>query len=488
MNHPRIIQGGMGIGVSGWRLSKAVAQLGQLGVVSGTSLDVLLCRRLQDGDPGGHYRRALAHFPVPEAADKLLKDYFLPKGRPQGHAYKPVPMLLPDSGPSIQMLTVLGNFAEIYLAREGHGGLVGLNLLEKIQLPHISALYGAMLAGVDYVIMGAGIPRQIPAILDKLANHEAVQYRLNVDGARDGETFAIHLDPRELTGRTLAALKRPNFLPIISSATLAVALARKATGRIDGFVVEGPLAGGHNAPPRAAGCLNERGEPIYGEADKPDWERIRGLGLPFWIAGSFADREKLHEALSLGAAGIQVGTAFAFCEESGIEESTKTRVLELVRDQDLDVFTDPLASPTGFPFKVASVPGTMSEEEVYAERERVCDIGLLRQFYRKDNGAAGTRCPAEPLDHYVAKGGRPEDTVGRKCICNGLLAGVGSKQRRESGYTEVPIITAGDDLVNLWRFLKPGRLSYSARDVIESLLGGADPEPEVPGLGLSSAV
>ena len=30
-------------------------------------------------------------------------------------------------------------------------------------------LYGAMLAGVDYVLMGAGIPRTIPGILDSLA-------------------------------------------------------------------------------------------------------------------------------------------------------------------------------------------------------------------------------------------------------------------------------------------------------------------------------
>jgi len=58
MNEPRtaaeppwLIQGGMGVGVSGWRLARAVARTGQLGVVSGTALDTLLIRVLQSGDP-----------------------------------------------------------------------------------------------------------------------------------------------------------------------------------------------------------------------------------------------------------------------------------------------------------------------------------------------------------------------------------------------------------------------------------------------------
>jgi len=62
---PRLIQGGMGVGVSSWRLARAVASRGHLGVVSGTAIDAVFVRRLQDGDPGGHLRRAMARFPVP---------------------------------------------------------------------------------------------------------------------------------------------------------------------------------------------------------------------------------------------------------------------------------------------------------------------------------------------------------------------------------------------------------------------------------------
>ncbi len=51
---PRLIQGGMGVGVSGWELARKVSMHGQLGVVSGTALDTILVRRLGKGDFGAH--------------------------------------------------------------------------------------------------------------------------------------------------------------------------------------------------------------------------------------------------------------------------------------------------------------------------------------------------------------------------------------------------------------------------------------------------
>ena len=77
---PAIIQGGMGAGVSDWRLARAVSAQGQLGVVSGTALDVILARRLQSGDPGGHMRRGLDRFPVPAIAKRIWHRYYVPGG------------------------------------------------------------------------------------------------------------------------------------------------------------------------------------------------------------------------------------------------------------------------------------------------------------------------------------------------------------------------------------------------------------------------
>jgi NAD(P)H-dependent flavin oxidoreductase YrpB (nitropropane dioxygenase family) len=79
---PMIIQGGMGIGVSGWRLARAVSLRGQLGVVSATAIDSVFVRRLQDGDPGGDLRRAMDHFPLPGIAAAALRRYYREGGRP----------------------------------------------------------------------------------------------------------------------------------------------------------------------------------------------------------------------------------------------------------------------------------------------------------------------------------------------------------------------------------------------------------------------
>lgn len=460
----------MGAGVSNWRLARSVARCGQLGVVSGTALDVILARRLQQGDSDGELRRACARFPVPEIADRVVKRY-LARGKPlESQPYLPVPM--PAQNPSVvlQELTVLANFVEVLLAKEGHAGPVGINYLEKIQLPTLPSLYGAMLAGVDYVLMGAGIPMAIPGILDQLARGEPVRLKLEVEGAAPGEEFHSHFNPAGLCG-TPPPLQRPRFLAIVASHVLAQALARKASGRVDGFIVEGPSAGGHNAPPRGPAELNPRGEPVYGPRDVPDLEKFRALGLPFWLAGSYATPARLAEALAGGAAGIQVGTAFAFCEESGIDSTLKAQVLEAAARGRLDVFTDPVASPTGFPFKVVQLDGTLSDPTICSRRQRRCDLGFLRRAYRKADGTLGHRCPGEPEDQFIAKGGQLSETRGRKCICNGLLATIGLGQVQPDGHREAPLVTAGDDVKAISRFLGQGRTTYTAAEVIRYLTG-----------------
>ncbi|MEI7798807.1 MAG: nitronate monooxygenase [Opitutaceae bacterium] len=469
MANPIIIQGGMGVAVSGWRLAKAVAQAGQLGVVSGTALASVFVRQLQQGDPAGHLARAIAQFPLPALAARVWQQYYIPGGKVATAPFKlsPLPALHPGS--ALTELTVLANFTEVFLAKEGHSGRVGINFLEKIQMPTLASVYGAMLAQVDYILMGAGIPRSIPGVLDHFARGEPAELKIEILGAALEDDCLSHFDPRTLFEGPAPALPRPQFLAIISSATLALTLARKSNGRVDGFIVEGAVAGGHNAPPRGALQLSPQGEPIYGPRDIPELAKIREIGLPFWLAGAYAQPEKLAAAQELGAAGVQLGTVFAFCEESGVAHQLKNQILQLCRSEPLRVFTDPLASPTGFPFKVLQLLGTLSEEAHYFARKRICDLGYLRQPFRKPDGAIGYRCAGEPADDYVQKGGKREDTIGRKCLCNGLMATVGLGQERAGG-TEDPIITAGDDVANLARFLPANRDSYGAAEVIRWLL------------------
>ena len=471
----KIIQGGMGVAVSNWTLAKTVAQLGQIGVVSGTGLAVVVARRLQLGDAGGHVRRAMSRFPVPGVAERVLHRYFVEGGKADAAPFKLTTVPRIDAAAPFLDLTVLANFVEVFLAKEGHHGLVGINFMEKLQVPTVPSLFGAMLAGVDFVLMGAGIPRHIPGILDALARGEAAELTINVEDAPAAEHFGCRFDPAAFCAGAVPALRRPSFLAIISSATLAMTLARKSNGRVDGFVVEGPTAGGHNAPPRGQLQLNVRGEPIYGVRDDPDLAKIRDLGLPFWMAGGFSTPAMLAQALEAGATGIQVGTAFAFCRESGLAPDLKQRGLALSRSGGTDVFTDRLASPTGFPFKVLNLEGTLSQAPIYENRTRICDLGYLTHAYKRSDGSVGYRCPAEPVEDYVQKGGQLADTVGCKCLCNTLFGNIGMGQTLADGAEELPLVTVGDDVANIARFLKPGEDSYGAADVIQYLL---EPTPD----------
>lgn len=463
----------MGVAVSSWPLARAVSLRGQLGVVSGTGIDTVVARRLQLGDPGGHLRRAFDAFPVREIATRVWNRYFVHGGKDPAAPFKSKPVAAVKMSTSALDLIVLSNFAEVFLAKAGHAGVVGINLLEKVQLPNVASLFGAMLARVDVVLMGAGIPRSIPGILDRLARREKVEMKLDVAGAQPGEEFRTHFDPAPYLVGHAVELLRPQFLAIVSSATLAMTLARKSSGRVDGFVVEGSTAGGHNAPPRGPMTVDSNGEPVYGPRDAADLGQIKALGLPFWLGGSFGDEGHLRRALSLGAAGIQVGTAFAFCEESGMSADLKAAVLAASREGRVRVFTDPRASPTGFPFKVLQLEMTISNPEIFATRDRICDLGYLRQCYRTEDGTIGYRCAAEPVEDYVRKGGKVEETVGRKCICNGLVAAIGLAQRRHDGDWEPPLVTAGDLAAGVHRFLRPGASTYTAGDVIDRLLADA---------------
>ena len=468
---PMLIQGGMGVAVSDWRLARAVSVAGQLGVVSGTALESVMVRRLQLGDPGGHTRRALGQYPVPAVADSILDRYYIEGGKPANQRFVQTPLGRAEQSGNLLDLLVASNFVEVHLAREGHSGPVGINYMEKIQTPLLASVYGSMLAGVDYVLVGAGIPKVLPAAIDRLAEGLPVEMKLDVRGASGGDHYVSRFDPAAAMRGEGPTLKRPMFLAIVSSHILATMLAAKIDVPVDGFIVEAPVAGGHNAPPRGRPQLSETGEPVYGERDVPDLAAIRDLGLPFWLAGGYDDPDQVREALELGATGVQVGTPFAYCEESGFDTDVKRRVLDLSRNGTATVFTDPVASPSGFPFKVVDLEGTLSDPAVYAGRERErCELGYLRTAYRREDGQLGWMCPAEPVKDYVRKGGDPGDTVGRKCLCNALLANVGLGQVQHGGATEKMLLTSGDMVSDVARFLPPGEASYTAEDVVGRLV------------------
>jgi nitronate monooxygenase len=506
----KLIQGGMGAYVSTWRLAKAVAVERSsitVGTVSGTGLDVVYVRTLQLGDTGGQVRRAMAAFDAQfgiAIGRKISDRYFIAGGKSPKARFKNAPKhvvrardgsdIIPLTGEQadpvalaldediIELLIATG-FAEVWLAKEGHAGNIFINFLHKIELPLIYTMYGAMLAGVDGVIVGAGNPDGLPAVCSRLANHEAVTHDLSVLYREAGEVFYIPFDPRQVADGKLVQrpLRRPAFLAIVSLENLVKVLAQSPSGAPDGFIIEHHTAGGHNAGPQGPLKKDGKGQPIYGAGDEPDLQAIRQVGLPFWLAGGYGSHEKLQQALAAGATGVQVGTVFALAEESGIKSTYRSAILNELKKgtDDAALVQTTLVSPTGFPFKVVQLSGTLADEAVYAARRRVCDLGLLQQRGLSKAAADGTRrlfqrCPAAPLEDFVSKRGLPLNTEGRRCLCNGLLScvGLGQVGTQEGELAEEPaIVTLGNHLDGIRRLSSHGQTPYWVRDVVNDILG-----------------
>jgi nitronate monooxygenase len=506
----QLIQGGMGVYVSNWRLARAVAteRPGQTaGTVSGTALDVVYVRLLQLGDPGGHARRALAAFDDVYGTgigQKITDRYFIAGGKAPDarfksasrqilHAQNGVSSALGVAGnPStvplqldaeiIELLIATG-FAEVWLAKEGHSGNIFINFLNKIEVPLLYVMYGAMLAGVDGIIVGAGNPDELPARCSQLANHQAVTKTLAVLYQEPGEAFTLTFDPRQVADGafTKTPLKRPAFLAIVALDSLVHALAESASAAPDGFIIEHHTAGGHNANPVGPLQLDVLGQPIYNQQDEPNLAAIRTVGLPFWLAGGYGSHAQLLAAQAAGAIGVQVGSMFALAEESGIRPRYRSAILKELRSgtDDAALVHTTMFSPTGFSFKVVQLTDTLADQEVYASRRRVCDLGLLQQVGLSKPGEDSRRtlfqrCAAAPIAGYIHKRGLERNTEDRRCLCNGLLAcvGLGQIKHLHGEWQEEPaIVTLGNHLDGIRRLSRQGQAHYWVKEVVADILG-----------------
>ncbi len=474
----------MGIGVSGWRLARAVALRGQVGIVSGTGIDLLLVRELQDGDPNGRLR-ILADYPDQEYVDWLRRTYYVEGGKAPEAPYKLLPIHKFNPSLRSQQVLAAAAYTEVRLAKDGHDGLIGVNLLSKLKRHTLGAFVGSVLADADLVVMGAGIPIEEAGALQAIAAGQPARLRLDVDateGVVAGGPYYYTLDPAAVVPG-FAPRRAPAFFPIVSSDALAAILEKKiAPGHFAGFVVEHHTAGGHNAPPRNKGVDADQ-NPVYDARDEANLARIAAMGYPFYLAGGYGTPEGLHRAREAGAAGVQIGSLFSLCDESGYPMAYKRRLIGEIHAGRARIRTDGRASPTGFPFKVVEVEGTLGIPENQVQRVRICDLGYLQAAYVDAKGSLQGRCASEPVDDYVRKGGAAEDTVRRACLCNGLAANIGIGQMQKWG-PEGTFFTGGDDLVNL-PLGSVEHPAYSAGDVIDYILGQS---PASPSTGDGAAV
>jgi NAD(P)H-dependent flavin oxidoreductase YrpB (nitropropane dioxygenase family) len=436
----------MGVGISLPPLVKQISLDGAgkvTGTVTGVAAHLIMFHILQSGDVGGHYRRALKHFTFPKIAQQVVDAYFIEGGVRPGMAGKPVPMVTLNPSRLVIALIICANFAFVWLAKEGHSYPVSINWLEKVQTPHLYAIYGAMLAKVDCITMGAGIPLQIPKVLDAYMNNEVAGYHVTVTGSGSG-TEIMRFNPSEFFGQDLPDLKRPQFIPIVSSNVLAEMLVKRLAGKIDGVAIELEPAGGHNAPPRE----------IFFQRLA---DFLRKYNIPWWVAGGYASPQGLERAKAMGAQGIQVGSIMALCTLSGMDPLLRYEIIRLWHRGELQVITDPDASPTGYRIKLVKLAGTLSDEAVYQNHLRCCDQHGLVTPHQLPSGKIVFCCPAEP-----------NGTDKTRCLCNGLM-----RTARLGDLQQPAFVTLGSDLSFLQYLTSEDHYDYTVKQAINHLLSAA---------------
>jgi len=323
-----IIQGGMGVGVSLFPLASAVAKEGGVGIVSSACLDRLVSKR----------------------TGKKLNSYEA--------AYEEVSQA------------------------KANGGFAGINIMCALSRDYNDSVKGALDAGADVIISGAGLPVSLPAIQN----------------------------PKDTA-----------LIPIVSSTRALEIICKKWEKlgyRPDAIVLEGPLAGGH---------LGFKMDQVDLEANRlenllpPVKDAARKYGdFPIIVAGGIYTYEDIARYMKAGADGVQMGTRFLATEESSATQAYKNSVVA-AQDEDIIVAFDP-GSPCGLPFRIIK-QSPMYVSALSKLRKPKCDKGYVLQ---KDGEGKYSLCPAKASNEH------------HFCICNGLLSSADYNADKEE-----PLYTVG---------------------------------------------
>lgn len=332
-----IIQGGMGVGVSLAPLASAVAREGGAGIVSSACIDRVVSKR--DGKKMNAYEAA---------------------------------------------------YHEVSLAKAG--GYAGINVMGALARDYNDSVKGALDAGADAIISGAGLPVGLPAI---------------------------------------QAPKDTALIPIVSSARALEIICRKWEKlgyRPDAVVLEGPLAGGH---------LGFKMEQIDLESNKLEnlLPPVKDLAIkygdfPVIVAGGIYTHDDIVAFLKMGADGVQMGTRFLATDESSASDEYKQAVVDAT-EEDILVAHDP-GSPCGLPFRVIK-QSPMYVAATKKLRKPKCDKGYV---LLKDKEGKFSICPAKQSNEH------------HFCICNGLLSSAGYNRDKEE-----PLYTVGTNAYKVDRIV-----------------------------------
>ena len=385
-----IVQGGMGVGVSAHRLAGAVAAQGGVGTLSAVDL-----------------RR---HHPDLMARTEGLA---LRVGRDA------------DTKAQIDAANLEAVEREVRAARIAAGGrgLIAMNVMRAVS-GYAAYVQRALDAGVDMVVVGAGLPLDLP---DLAADH-----------------------PQAL------------LVPILSDARGVALIVKKWERKKrlpDAIVIEHPrLAGGHLGAARIADLNDPRFDFERVIPASLDFLREAGLAgcIPLIVAGGIRSCEDISRLQALGAAGVQLGTPFAVTTECDASDAFK-RVLAEARDEDLVEFT----SVAGLPARAVGTPWLRAYLKIEPRLQAVAH--------------AKSRC-TKAFD-CLAQCGLRDGTPGwgQFCIDNQLAAALRGDLKKGLYFRGVGALPFGAQI-------------RSVRALIERLLTRGLDLPAPPGLGAAVAV
>jgi nitronate monooxygenase len=293
-----VVQGGMGVGISAGGLAGAVASFGAVGTVSSVDL-----RRL--------------HPDLMEATEHL-----------HGAQAKA----------TINEANLIALDREIKRARElskGQGA-IAVNVMRAVS-EYESYVRQAMQSGADAVVVGAGLPLDLP------------------DLGREHPDVAL--------------------IPILSDARGVQLIVRKweKKGRLpDAIVIEHPrLAGGHLGAAKVADLNDRRFDFDVVVPEVLEFFAKSGIEgrIPLICAGGIGSQQDILKLQALGASAAQLGTAFAVTQECDADIEFK-KVLAGAKPEDIVEFT----SVAGLPARAVRTPWLEKYMRVYPKLQAVAHV------------------------------------------------------------------------------------------------------------------
>lgn len=273
-----IVQGGMGVGISAHRLAGSVAKEGAVGTIA--SIDL---RR--------HH---------PDLMEQSMHD---------------------KSKEAMDRANLAALDREIKSAKAiaGGNGMIAVNVMKAVT-EHPQLVRQSCESGADAIVMGAGLPLDLPEMAADFPNVALIPILSDVRG--------INV--------VLKKWMRKNKLP-------------------DAIVIEHPrYAGGHLGAPKAEDITDPRFDfpgVLEGVLQLFKDLKLESERIPLIPAGGINTYEKVRNLLGLGASAVQLGTPFAVSEEGDAHPNFK-KVLAEAKPEDIVTFM----SAAGLPARAVMTP------------------------------------------------------------------------------------------------------------------------------------